>query len=116
MDALPIREQTGLPFASAAVLHNDPELGERLLPSLERVAGGPVPEPAPNTASEDFGLFTEGVPGMYFGLGVAPASGAVYPNHSPRFTLDEGALVVGVRGLSHLAVDFLRTTSGGESR
>lgn len=95
------------------VLYNDPELGERMRPTLERVIGGPVPEPALNTASEDFGLFTsDAVPGMYIGLGVAPNEGAVYPNHSPRFTLDEDALVMGVKGLSHLVVDFLRPELG----
>jgi metal-dependent amidase/aminoacylase/carboxypeptidase family protein len=34
------------------------------------------------------------------------------PNHSPRFVLDEDALVVGVRLLSYLAVDHLTTERG----
>jgi metal-dependent amidase/aminoacylase/carboxypeptidase family protein len=30
-------------------------------------------------------------------------------NHAPGFTVDERALPVGVRALSHLAVDFLQS-------
>jgi len=31
-------------------------------------------------------------------------------NHSPRFFADEGALVIGVRALTHLACDHLAQT------
>ena len=34
--------------------------------------------------------------------------GDAEPNHSPRFTLDEDALLLGVRALAQLAVDALR--------
>jgi amidohydrolase len=36
---------------------------------------------------------------------VAPGDAA--PNHSPRFTIDEQALPLGVRALSALAADYL---------
>jgi amidohydrolase len=32
---------------------------------------------------------------------------AVAPNHSPRFFVDEAALVTGVRALASLAADYL---------
>ena len=47
---------------------------------------------------------------MFFFLGVVPDGidpKTVAPNHSPRFYIDEAALVVGVRALAHVACDFL---------
>jgi len=35
--------------------------------------------------------------------------GRTGPNHSPHFTIDEGALGLGVRAMSNLAVDFLES-------
>jgi metal-dependent amidase/aminoacylase/carboxypeptidase family protein len=46
-------------------------------------------------------------------LGVNPAGTdprSVAPNHSPRFFVDEGALVTGVRALASVAVDYLHRT------
>ena len=40
----------------------------------------------------------------------APDPHTAAPNHSPRFFVDEAALPVGVRALSHLAVDYLAGT------
>jgi amidohydrolase len=60
--------------------------------------------------SEDFSFFQRVVPGLFFFLGVVPEGTDpkdVAPNHSPRFFIDEKALVVGVRALSHVACDFL---------
>jgi amidohydrolase len=33
--------------------------------------------------------------------------GSAAPNHSPRFFVDEGMLVPGMRAMANLAVDFL---------
>ena len=90
---------------------NDPPLTERMLPTLRRVAGADkvVPVP-PTTTSEDFSYFAQRAPGLFLFLGVTPAGQdplKAAPNHSPRFFADEGALPVGVRALSSLAVDFL---------
>ena len=35
----------------------------------------------------------------------------VAPNHSPRFFVDEGGLVIGVRALANLACDYLESAS-----
>ncbi len=90
---------------------NDPDLVERMVPTLRRVAGAErVVTALPRTGAEDFAYFEQRVPGFYFWLGVrpegTPASEAA-PNHSPRFFVDEGALGLGVRALAQLAVDFL---------
>jgi amidohydrolase len=98
-------------FDGNPVVYNDPALVERMAPSLRRVAVGAFdPNVAVTTTSEDFALFLEKAPGFMFFLGIAPkgADPAKFePNHSPRFFVDESALVTGVRALSSLAADYL---------
>ncbi len=93
------------------VTYNDPRLTERMIGTLKRVVGDDaVSIAAPQTPSEDFSMYEQRVPGLFFFLGVTPQGqdpAQAAPNHSPRFFADEGALKVGVRALAHLAVDFL---------
>jgi amidohydrolase len=92
------------------VTWNDPALTERMTPSLRRVAAGTFnPNAQPTTTSEDFAYYARKVPALYFFLGVAPKGSdpATWAaNHSPRFSPDEAALIIGVRALASLAVDF----------
>jgi amidohydrolase len=97
--------------AGNPVVHNDPELTARMTPSIRRVAPGSFdPNAKALTTSEDFSYYQKEVPGVYFFLGVAPKGAdltKIEMNHSPRFCPDEGPMVVGVRALASLAVDFL---------
>jgi amidohydrolase len=90
---------------------NDRALTARMRPTLERIAGRDrVVRGLPRTGAEDFAFFAEEVPGLYIWLGVRPAdvsAGEAAPNHSPHFFVDEGALLLGVRTMAGLAVDFL---------
>ena len=91
---------------------NDRALGERMLPTLRRIAE--VSRPQLRTGAEDFSLFAREVPGMYFFLGITPedADPLTAPsNHSPLFYIDESALLTGVRAMSHLAMDYLISQS-----
>ncbi len=93
------------------VTYNDPELTQRMTPTLERVAGPgkAVPTP-PTTGAEDFSYFQQEIPGLFFFLGVIPEDiplDQVYPNHSPYFFADEAALPLGVRALANLVVDYM---------
>jgi len=94
------------------VTYNDPALTERMSATLKRVAGADaVSVGPPTTTSEDFSLFEQKVPGLFFFLGVTPKDadpGKVASNHSPRFFADEAALPTGVRLLANLAVDYLQ--------
>jgi amidohydrolase len=96
---------------------NDPALTNRMAPSLRRVGGETLVDDTDlRTIAEDFAFYQQRVPGLFFYLGVAPrgadaaAIAALPTNHSPRFSPDEGALPIGVRAMSSLAVDYL---SGG---
>jgi amidohydrolase len=91
---------------------NDEALTARMLPVLRRAADGLVRRSLPVGASEDFSAFANATPGLFVFLGVTPESqdpAMAAPNHSPRFFVDERALVVGTRTLATLAADFLAT-------
>ena len=91
------------------VTSNDPALTARMLPTLERVAPGMVVESELITGAEDFTFFQRAVPGLFFFVGITPDDqvGKAAQNHSPRFFVNEKALLTGLRALSHLAADYL---------
>jgi amidohydrolase len=96
---------------------NDPALTKAMEPTLRRVAGAGLMDYPPVTVSEDFAFFREKVPGMYFFLGINKPGvgfGEAEPNHSPRFYVNEDALLVGVRAMANLAVDFLTGAQAGK--
>ncbi|TVP91924.1 MAG: amidohydrolase, partial [Pseudomonadaceae bacterium] len=88
---------------------NDPDLTERMLPTLKRASDNrAVPSPLV-TGSEDFSYFAQQVPGLFFFLGVTPPEnkGRAAPNHSPEFLVDDQALITGIKALSALTTDYL---------
>jgi amidohydrolase len=92
---------------------NHSELTALMVPTLERVAGVEHVQQVPKvTGSEDFSYFQQLVPGLFFFVGVTapeidPAKAPA--NHSPRFAVDERALILGVRSLAHLVCDFVES-------
>jgi amidohydrolase len=90
------------------VTFNDPNLTSQMVPTLERVAGKQKVLVFPLlTGSEDFSFFQEKVPGLFFFLGITPEGGKRTPSHSSVFYVDEKAMIVGIRAMSNLAIDFL---------
>ena len=91
---------------------NDPGLTERMMPTLQRVAGeGGVVSVQPQTVAEDFSYFANQTPGLYLFLGngepgVDPQT--IPSNHSPLFDMYEPSMELGVRAFSHLVVDYLQ--------
>lgn len=99
---------------AAPVTYNDPELTERMVPTLQRVTGGKAFVTPPITPAEDFAFFQEKIPGLYVFLGTAdPGDPDPAPNHSPLYRIDESAIELGVRTMASLAVDYL---AGGLDR
>jgi amidohydrolase len=94
-----------------AVTVNNPALTARMLPTLNRVAGaGNVQLRDRLMGAEDFSYFAQRAPGLFLFLGGTPKGvdpATVAYNHSPRFSIDESALKLGVRTLLHLTGDYL---------
>lgn len=94
-----------------AVMVNDPELTQKMLPTLQRVAGPDnVVLRNKTTGYEDFAFFAQQVPGVFVFLGGSPPGTdltKVAYNHSPRFQIDESALKLGVRTLTQMTLDYM---------
>jgi amidohydrolase len=91
------------------ITYNDPELVEKMLPSLREVAGeANVQSQKAITGAEDFSYFQREVPGFFFFLGgMTPGSTESYPHHTPDFRIDESGLLLGVKALTELSLDYL---------
>ncbi|HEV8260280.1 MAG TPA: amidohydrolase [Burkholderiales bacterium] len=91
---------------------NDIPLTERMVPTLQRVAGADkVFVGQKITGYEDFSCYQQKIPGFFYFVGITPRGTdrkQSAPNHSPRFFVDESALVLGVRSLAHLTLDYMR--------
>ncbi|HEY5930536.1 MAG TPA: amidohydrolase [Burkholderiales bacterium] len=97
---------------------NDEPLTERMVPTLKRVAGDDkVFVGQKITGYEDFSYYQQKIPGFFYFIGITPPGTdrkQCAPNHSPRFYVDESALLLGVRSLAHLTLDYMasRTAAG----
>jgi amidohydrolase len=67
-------------------------------------------EAVKTTGAEDFAWYQAKIPGLFFFLGSLTQGAKPYLNHSPYYTMDEAGLIVGVRAMANLAVDFLEQT------
>jgi amidohydrolase len=93
----------------AALTYNDPKLVEQTLPTMKRVLGADkVLNPKPQMGAEDFSYYERVVPGFFYFLGVAnPQKNITAMIHTPEFDLDEDALVIGVKVMSNVLLDYL---------
>jgi amidohydrolase len=96
---------------SNPVTYNEPALVEQTLPTIRRIVGA---ENAlvlkPFMPAEDFSYFQKVVPGFYFFLGVGNRSRGITAGwHTPDFDVDEESLVVGVKVMSNVLLDYLDT-------
>lgn len=91
-------------------LVNNDAMTTRMAPVLARAADGDVQMVPQTGGGEDFSSYLNEVPGQFFFLGITPRDkdpAAAPVNHSPNFFVDEKALVVGVRALAMVTVNYL---------
>ena len=89
---------------------NDPELAKQMIPTMERVVGkNNLKFLDPVMGGEDFAFFANEVPGMYYRLGVLKPGTTSGWVHTPTFRADDSCLEVGIRAMSNLVVDFLKS-------
>ncbi|HYE14798.1 MAG TPA: amidohydrolase [Pyrinomonadaceae bacterium] len=99
---------------SNPVTYNEPSLVERTLPTMRAVLGGEnVLAIKPFMPAEDFSRYQKIIPGFYYFLGVGNrARGITAGWHTPEFDIDEESLVVGVKVMSNVLLDYLDRNAG----
>jgi amidohydrolase len=93
------------------ITYNDPILTEKMVPTLEAVAGknNVVLTPAA-TGAEDFSYYQDKVPGLFFFLGGMPKGknpSETASHHTPDFYIDESGFVLGMKAMSDLTIDYM---------
>jgi amidohydrolase len=96
------------------VTYNEPSLVEETLPTFRRVVGDAnAVTLKPFMPAEDFSAYQKVVPGFYYFLGVGNrAKGITAGWHTPDFDVDEESLVVGVKVMSNVLLDYLDRHAG----
>lgn len=99
---------------SNPVTYNEPTLVEETLPIMRRVVGeANALAIKPFMPAEDFSLYQKIIPGFYYFLGVGNrAKGITAGWHTPEFDVDEESLVVGVKVMSNVVLDYLERNKG----
>lgn len=85
---------------------NDPALTNKAWQLAEQYMGKTnVEETEMRMGAEDFGYYTQQIPGCFFRLGVRnEAKGIVHNVHTPKFDIDESAIAIGMGNMAWLAV------------
>ena len=95
---------------SVPVTGNDPMLLSTMMPTLQWAAGdGQVQEHPYITGAEDYSYYQKRIPGLFLMLGGRDPGVPLADspsNHSPYFSPNEDALIVGVRALIGFAMDY----------
>lgn len=92
------------------ITYNDVALTTKMLPTLQSIVGATNVNLVPAiTGAEDFSFYQKEVPGFYFFLGGTPDNVAAKdapPHHTPDFYVDDSSLVIGIKAMSRLVVDY----------
>ena len=96
------------------VTYNEPRLVEETLPTIRRLVGDAnLIVPKPFMPAEDFSYYQKVVSGFFFFLGVGnKAKGITAGWHTAEFDIDEESLVVGVKVMSNVLLDYLDRHAG----
>lgn len=91
------------------ITYNNIELTKQVLPTLQNMAGKDnVKLIKAITGAEDFSFFQKEIPGFYFFLGgKTKGNKNPYPHHTPDFQIDESGMLLGVKTMTQLTLDYL---------
>jgi amidohydrolase len=93
------------------VTYNDPALTAKMVPSLEKAAGGNnVLSIQAVTGAEDYAFYQEKIPGLFFFVGAMPPDAdptKVASHHTPDFFIDERGFLTGLKAMLQVSVDYL---------
>lgn len=101
--------ELSIPPSVNPVTYNDPKLVLDMVPTMKRILGeANITTPRPQMGAEDFSLYQKVIPGFFYFLGVGNTSkGITAMIHTPEFDVDEEALVIGVKVMSNVLLDYL---------
>lgn len=93
------------------ITYNDPELTKMMTPTFMEVGGTDQVNSSvqATTGAEDFSFFANKIPGLYFRLGGMPKGTNkedAAPHHTPDFYVDDAGLLLGIKTMSRLVVDY----------
>lgn len=96
--------------AKTGVTYNNPELTQKMLPTLMKASTGNAFVIPAQTGAEDFSFFAEKVPSLYVFVGGSPAGKnpkEAAAHHTPDFFIDESGMKTGVKAYVHFVLDYL---------
>ncbi|MEO6355614.1 MAG: amidohydrolase [Ferruginibacter sp.] len=97
-----------------AMLVNNEQLTAEMLPTLQVLAGKEHTQLVPaGLGAEDFAYFAQKVPGFFFSTGALPPQmkASEVGHHTPGFQIDESSMVMGVKALCHLTLNYMELHS-----
>lgn len=93
------------------ITYNDPDLTAASLPSIQEVAGSEnVHLIKAITGAEDFSFYQEKIPGFFYILGGKDPNAGTdehFPHHTPDFKIVDSGLLLGVKAMTEIALDYL---------
>ena len=94
---------------SNPVTYNDPQLVDQTLPTIRRLVGDAnLLSLKPFMPAEDFSYYQKVIPGFFYFLGVGNKAKGLMPAwHTAEFDVDEESLVVGVKVMTNVLLDYL---------
>lgn len=94
---------------SNPVTYNEPRLVDETLPTIRRIVGDAnVVLLKPFMPAEDFSYYQKVIPGFFYFLGVGNKAKGLMPAwHTAEFDVDEESLVVGVKVMTNVLLDYL---------
>lgn len=96
----------------ADITYNDPYMIDKMLPSLKNSAGNDnVILSNAKTIAEDYAYYLNEIPGFLFELGGYNTNEKrkAPPHHTPDFFIDDSSMLLGVKVMTNLALDFLKS-------
>ena len=98
--------------APNAPVDNDPVLTQRVIASLRAALGDDsVKAIGLQTVADDFSYYARQAPSVYYWVGITPPGQDLRTapdNHSDQFYVDENGIVVGLKSMLHVTVDYLQ--------
>ena len=92
------------------VTYNDPQLTQKMLPSLQKATNNNVVRMNAVMGAEDFSFFAAKVPSLYLYVGGMPKDKKpeeTAPHHTPDFYIDESGMKTGVKALLYMVTDYM---------